>query len=61
MAAKGIPFPWRWGGGKISTNLDGIWGMSVERDWPRGMADMAAVHEDVKKLANFNLESNNAK
>ena len=30
MAAEGMPFPWRWDGGTISTNLDGIWGMSVE-------------------------------
>ena len=29
MAAKGIEFPWRWDGGTISTNLDGIWEMSV--------------------------------
>ena len=29
MAAKGIEFPWRWGRGTISTNLDVIWGMSV--------------------------------
>ena len=28
MAAKGIHFPWLWDGGTISTNLDGIWGMS---------------------------------
>ncbi len=28
MAAKGIQFHWRWDGGTISTNLDGIWGMS---------------------------------
>ena len=25
----GTEFPWRWGRGTISTNLDGIWGMSV--------------------------------
>jgi hypothetical protein len=30
MAAEGMPFPWRANGGTISTNLDGIWGMSVE-------------------------------
>ncbi len=30
MAEEGIPFPWRWYGGTISTNLDVIWGMSVE-------------------------------
>jgi len=30
MAAEGMPFPWRWNGGTISTNLDVIWGMSVE-------------------------------
>ncbi len=28
MAAKGIQFPWRWENGTISTNLDGVWGMS---------------------------------
>ena len=46
MAAEGVQFPWRWGGGTISTNLNGIWGMSAkwstfyERIWrdcqPRG-------------------------
>ena len=25
----GIQFPWRWDSGTISTNLDGIWGMSA--------------------------------
>ncbi len=30
MAAEGMPFPWRWNGGTISTNLEGIWGMSDE-------------------------------
>ncbi len=29
MAAKGMEFPWRWTSGKISANLDVIWGMSV--------------------------------
>jgi len=29
MAAEGMPFPWRGNGGTISTNLDGIWGISV--------------------------------
>ena len=29
MAAEGIQFPWRWNGGTISTNLDGIWVMLV--------------------------------
>ncbi len=28
MAANGIPFPWWWDDGTISTNLDFIWGMS---------------------------------
>jgi hypothetical protein len=31
MAAKGMEFPWRWDGDTISTNLDGIWEMSVGR------------------------------
>ena len=33
MAAEGMPFPRRWNGGTISTDLDVIWGMSayVER------------------------------
>ena len=26
----GTEFPWRWGRGAISANLDVIWGMSVE-------------------------------
>ena len=29
MAAEGMPFPRRWNGGTISTNLDVIWGMSA--------------------------------
>ncbi len=29
MAAKRIQFSWRWECGMYSTNLDGIWGMSV--------------------------------
>ena len=33
MAAEGMPFPWRWDDGMISTNLDCIWGMSVEGRW----------------------------
>ena len=28
MAAEGIQFPWRGNGSTISTDLDGIWGMS---------------------------------
>ncbi len=31
MAAEGMPLPWRWNGGTISTVLDVIWGMSAER------------------------------
>ena len=27
----GDTVPWRWESGTISTNLDGIWGMSVQR------------------------------
>ncbi len=30
MAAEGMPFPWRWNGGTISTDLDVIWGMSID-------------------------------
>ena len=30
MAAEGMQFPWRWASGTISTNLDVIWGMSVQ-------------------------------
>ena len=30
MAAEGMPFPWWWNGGTISTVLDDIWGMSVD-------------------------------
>ncbi len=29
-AAEGMQFPWRWNGDTISTNLDVIWGMSVQ-------------------------------
>jgi hypothetical protein len=29
MAAEGMPFPWRWNAGAISTNLDVVWGMSA--------------------------------
>ncbi len=32
LAAKGIEFPWRWTSGTISTNLDVLWGMSVETE-----------------------------
>jgi len=30
MAAEGTPFPSRWTSGTISTNLEVIWGMSVQ-------------------------------
>jgi hypothetical protein len=30
MAAEGMPFPWRWSGGTISTNSDAIWVMSAK-------------------------------
>ena len=30
MATEGMPFPWRWYGGTISTDLGVIWGMSGE-------------------------------
>ncbi len=30
MEPQGIPFPWWWNGGTISTVLDVIWGMSVK-------------------------------
>ena len=36
MAAKGIQPPWRWDCGMISTNLDGIWGMSAKALCPAG-------------------------
>ena len=29
MATEGMPFPWRWYGGTISTDLDIIWEMSA--------------------------------
>ena len=32
-----IQFPWRWNGGTISTNLDVIWGMSVNRMIPESV------------------------
>ncbi len=31
MAAEGMQFPWRWDDGTISTNLDVIWGMLVQK------------------------------
>jgi hypothetical protein len=34
MAAEGMQFPWRWESGLNSTNLDGIWGMSVKAQIP---------------------------
>ncbi len=37
MAAEGMPFPWRWNGGTISTVLDVIWGMSVNRMIPESV------------------------
>jgi len=30
MAAEGVPFPWWWNGGRISTVLDVIWEMSAQ-------------------------------
>ena len=30
MAAEGMPFPWRWNDGTISTNLGVIWEMSAK-------------------------------
>ncbi len=35
MAAKEIPFPQRWYDGIISTNLEVIWGTSVQKNWLR--------------------------
>ncbi len=29
---EGMQFSWRWDGGAICKNLDGIWGMSAKRD-----------------------------
>jgi hypothetical protein len=40
MAAEATQFPWRWDGSTISTNLDGIWGMSVKTWRNMGMIAM---------------------
>ena len=45
MAAEGIQSPWRWYGGTISTDLDVIWGMSVEN--PVGQPVVAHELPDV--------------
>ena len=45
MAAEGVPFPWRWNGGTISTELDVIWGMSAE--------SMAVVRQAARDVAPF--------
>ncbi len=44
MAAKGIQFPWRWDGGIISTNLEGIWAKTkIQNVIGQGLADAAAA------------------
>ncbi len=53
MAAEGMPFPWRWDGGTISTNLDVIWGMSVERDGT--MAGLLLLVTVTTLYAGYNL------
>jgi len=45
MAAEGIPFPWQWGSGTISTDLDVIWEMSV------GITHAVRHHIESAKLA----------
>ncbi len=47
MAAKGIQFPWRWDGGTISTNLEGIWAKTkIQNVIGQGLADAAAAGRD---------------
>ncbi len=44
MAAKGIQFPWRWDGGTVSTNLEGIWAKTkIQNVIGQGLADAAAA------------------
>ncbi len=31
VVGQGMQFPWRWDDGTISTNLDFIWGMLVQK------------------------------
>ncbi len=38
MATEGMPLPWWWNGGTISTVLDVIWGMSAKPPDTRGMS-----------------------
>ena len=45
----GTEFPWRWGRGTISANLDVIWGMSVE-----SVNDIAEFRTKMHR-ARFNL------
>ncbi len=39
MSVEGMPFPWRWYGGTIFTNLGVIWGMSADSSALRGRID----------------------
>ncbi len=53
MAAEGMPVPWRWTSGTISTNLDVIWGMSdkVKKALVCGAGGFIGSHL-VKRLKN---------
>ncbi len=47
MAAEGMQFPWRWNGGTISTNLEGIWAKTnIQNVIGQGLADAAAAGRD---------------
>ena len=47
MAVEGMQFPWRWNGGTISTNLEGIWAKTnIQNVIGQGLADAAAAGRD---------------
>ena len=48
MAAEGMPFPWRWNGSTISTDLDVIWEMSVYEYRPYEVVGKSIMPLDVK-------------
>ena len=54
MAAKGMPFPWRWDGDTISTNFDDIWDISAEIMTPNSplkKAPLTEFHAAAKHIA----------
>ncbi len=59
MAAEGMPFPWRWNGGTISTDLDVIWGMSAKNSGETIMSEFDGeafvAHDPMRKSTAIRL------